>query len=442
MTKAPSESSKSQPKLIVLLDGRVVGAVYVDSRARYRFKYEADWRLDDEAYPLSLSMPLTAEEHHHDEVEAFLWGLLPDNERTLNQYAKLFGVSARNPVAMLANMGADCAGAIQFVAPDQLEELEGPQVAAQVEWIDDAEVARELRSAKETGLPGSDRKTTGRFSLAGAQPKIALFRKNDRWGRPRGRTPTTHILKPPSAEYPGFAENEHLCLALSSELGLGAAQSFVQVFEGEVAIVVKRFDRLPAGKNFRRVHQEDFCQALSVLPWNKYENDGGPGIAAIVPVIQESSNAPEDDVGRFLDMIALNWVLAATDAHAKNYALLHAPGGGVRLAPFYDVASYLPYTDARLFEIKLAMRIGNEYLARKVARRDWSKLADSCGLPQRYVLDRLDQLLPRIPLTVEKVAADAFDAGLAHEMVNELATRIAGRSKECLGQLVKGAAGR
>jgi len=196
---------RSQPKLIALLDGRVVGAVYRDSHARYRFVYEADWRLAEDSYPLSLSMPLTAGEHDHKEVEAFLWGLLPDNERTLDQYARTFGVSARNPLALLAHIGADCAGAVQLIPPEQLHELEGTPDEAQVDWIDDDEVARELRSARETGLPGRDRKTAGRFSLAGAQPKIALYRAEGRWGKPQGRTPTTHILKPPSMECAGDA---------------------------------------------------------------------------------------------------------------------------------------------------------------------------------------------------------------------------------------------
>jgi len=420
---------------MVLLDGRVVGAVYQDSRARYRFVYEADWRLAKDSYPLSLSMPLTAAEHNHKAVDAFVWGLLPENERTLDRYARTFGVSARNPLAILAHLGADCAGAVQFIVPDQLQELQGQQSTAEVDWIDDAEVARALKSVKATGLPGSDRQTVGRFSLAGAQPKIALYKSGGRWGKPVGRTPTTHILKPPSTEYAGFAENEHMCLALASELGLGAAKSQVQSFDGETAIVVERFDRLPQGASYRRIHQEDLCQAMSVLPWNRYENDGGPGIAEIVPLIQETSLEPQADVGRFIDIIALSWVLASTDAHAKNYAILHAPGGGVRLAPFYDVASFLPYSDSRLHEIKLAMRIGQEYLARRIARSDWVKLAGRSKLPERYVLDRLDALLPLIPQAVENVAERAISDGLDGETVETLAERIKSRSKACIARL-------
>lgn len=431
----PRTARKERPELIVLLDGHVVGTVHDLPRTRYRFVYTEEWRRADESYPLSLSMPLTAAEHGHKEVEAFLWGLLPDNDRTLDRYAKMFGVKSRNPLAILAHIGADCAGAVQLIEPDRVQSVEGRQSFADVEWIDEAEIARELQSVSATGLPGLTRQAAGRFSLAGAQPKTALYQQNGRWGKPLGRTPTTHILKPPSADFPGFAENEHLCLALASELGLGAATSRVESFAGEVAIVVERFDRLPSGAGYRRIHQEDLCQAMSVLPWNKYENEGGPGIAEIVPLIQESSLEPQVDVARFIDIVALNWVLAGTDAHAKNYAILHAAGGAVRLAPFYDVASYLPYADSRLFDVKLAMRIGKEYHARKVTRSDWTELARASRLQESFVLERLGALLPRIPGAVEAVAARAVTEGLSGDVVETLRARIAERSRECISRL-------
>jgi serine/threonine-protein kinase HipA len=438
MSTARRSSAEHGPRLVALLDGRLVGAVHQDTGGRLRLVYEEAWRTADDAYPLSLSMPLTASEHRHDEVHAYLWGLLPDNERTLDRYARMFGVSARNPVALLAHIGADCAGAVQFVSPDRVSELEGSQAEPKVEYLSEAEVAQELRSARETGLPGLDRQTVGRFSLAGAQAKIALFHADGRWGRPLGRTPTTHILKPPSTELAGFAENEYLCLALAGELGLRAARSAVRRFDDEVAIVVERFDRLRTPRVIRRVHQEDMCQALSVLPWNKYENEGGPGAAAIVALMQESSLDPDVDIARFIDVLALHWVLATTDAHAKNYAFLHVPGGGVRLAPFYDIASYLPYVDRRLHDVRLAMRIGKEYLVRRIALADWKRLAESMRLDAESVLKRIETLLPRIPDAMRAVARRAVDEGLASELVDPLAERIIERTRDCEERLAGG----
>ncbi|MGQ0642770.1 MAG: type II toxin-antitoxin system HipA family toxin [Gemmatimonadaceae bacterium] len=435
MSPSPERPAGTQARLVALLDGRVVGTVYQDTHSNLRFVYEESWRADEASYPLSLSMPLTAREHRHPAIHAYLWGLLPDNERTLEHYGRTFSVSPRNPVSLLQHIGADCAGAVQFVPPDRLSELEGPNKKVQVDWIDEAEVARELRSAKETGLAGHDRRTIGRFSLAGAQPKIALFHKNGKWGRPLGRTPTTHILKPPSNQFTGFAENEHLCLDLAEELGLSAASSTIRVLDDEVAVVVERFDRRPNEHRYRRLHQEDMCQALSVLPWGKYQNEGGPGIASIVGLIQEASLNPEVDLARFIDVVGLNWVLAATDAHAKNYAFIHVPGGGVRLAPFYDIVSYLPYTDRRLHDIKMAMTIGSDYFIRKIARRHWVALASEARLTPDYVLGRLEALLPRIPDAASVVARRAVAQGLNSQIVESLAERIVERSHDCLDRL-------
>lgn len=435
MTRSPAPPARAEERLIALLNGRVVGTVYQDAHSNFRFMYEESWRHGEESYPLSLSMPLTAKEHKHRAIHAYLWGLLPDNDRTLEHYGRMFGVSPRNPVSLLEHIGADCAGAVQFVSPNRRSELEGPNPRIQVDWIDEAEIARELRSAKETGLPGHDTRTVGRFSLAGAQPKIALFHKDGKWGRPRGRTPTTHILKPPSNQFAAFAENEHLCLDLAQELGLGAASSSIQAFDDEVAIVLERFDRLPNGNRYRRLHQEDMCQALSVLPWGKYQNDGGPGVASITALIQEASLDPEVDLARFIDVIGLNWVLAATDAHAKNYAFIHVPGGGVRLAPFYDIVSYLPYADRRLHQVKMAMKIGSDYLVKRIARRNWVALAKEIRLTPAYVADRVEALVARVPDAVAAVAQRAIAQRLDAQIVESLAQRIVERSRDCLERL-------
>lgn len=433
------QSSKPRPdsvKLIALLDGRLVGQVVQATSGQLQFVYEDRWRSDPEAYPLSLSMPLAAREHKHRAINAFLWGLLPDNARTLDQYARRFGVSSGNPVALLRHIGADCAGAAQFVPPETADALRGESPdKPNVEWISTADVAAELRSVREQGIPGVGRSPRGQFSLAGAQPKIALFEAGGRWGRPAGRTPTNRILKPPSKEFPGFAENEHFCLDLAAELGLGVVVSRVMQFESESAIVVNRFDRFERNRRYYRVHQEDVCQALAILPTTKYENEGGPGLAAIVSLLRESSQEPASDVERLLDAAILNWVLVGTDAHAKNYALLHGPRGAVRLAPFYDIASVLPYHDRRLYRVRLAMAIGGEYLVRQIARRNWERLALANGSSVAYVLGRVERLLKLMPDATERARYRALDDGLNASVINPLVTGILGRIVACVAVL-------
>jgi HipA-like protein len=233
-------------ELLVLLDGREVGVVR-QQRGRLSFAYIDTWRGAPGAYPLSLSMPLAAADHPHAAIEPFIWGLLPDNELVLNRWAKQFHVSPRNAFGLIENVGEDCAGAVQFVQQERREELtNAPPV--QTEWLTEADVASRLRALQADASAWRAPQDTGQFSLAGAQPKTALLFDGQRWGVPSGRTPTTHILKPPTGSFDGHAENEHLCLSLARALGLPTAHSEVRQFEDVTAIVVERYDRVNVQK--------------------------------------------------------------------------------------------------------------------------------------------------------------------------------------------------
>ena len=160
---------------------------------------------------------------------------------------------------------------------------------------------------------------TGQFSLAGAQPKTALLFQNDRWGIPSGRLPTTHILKPPTGQFDGHADNEHICLMLARSLGLSAAQSTVMHFKKEIAIVIERYDRQRKGNDIIRVHREDICQVLGIAPAKNYQNEGGPSAYDIVQLLRTYSTDRETDLNTFIDALGFNWLITGTDAHAKNY---------------------------------------------------------------------------------------------------------------------------
>src|SRR5690606_34934753 len=213
----------------------------------------------------------------------------------LERWAKRFQVSARNAFALISNVGEDCAGAVQFVRPERLEEVRsaGP---GDIKWLTDADIAARLKALKDDHSAWRQPSDSGQFSLAGAQPKTALLLQDNRWGIPSGRIPTTHILKPPTGSFDGHAENEHFCLALARALGLPAASSTVAHFGDEVAFLVERYDRRTTDKGVLRIHQEDMCQAFGVPPTIKYENQGGPGITRIVDLLRESSGSAKEDV--------------------------------------------------------------------------------------------------------------------------------------------------
>ncbi|UGY17062.1 type II toxin-antitoxin system HipA family toxin [Bradyrhizobium septentrionale] len=423
-------------ELVALLDGREVGRVHNDARGRLTFVYDSDWRQTRGAYPISLSMPLAAEEHGPAAVQAFLWGLLPDNERVLDRWAKKFQVSARNVFALISHVGEDCAGAIQFVTRDRLEELRSG-TNDKVEWLDETAVAKRLQALREDHAAWRLPRDTGQFSLAGAQPKTALLLQKGRWGIPSGRIPTTHILKPPTGHFDGHAENEHICLNLARNLGLPVAGTKVVRFEKEIAIVVERYDRQFSGNDVIRVHQEDACQARGIMPTKKYQSEGGPSAADIIELLRTYSTDSVDDLDTFIDALGLNWLIGGTDAHAKNYSLLLASGPTVRLAPLYDVASILPYDDVDLQKMKLAMKVGGEYRLAQIGAREWQKFARETRFDAEKVIAGLNSLAELLPDNVSDVCAAAQAEGLDNAIIERLSAKLIERAKDCQ-RLLKG----
>lgn len=422
----------SDRELVVLLGGAEAGRVHSDRNGRLRFEYVDAWRRRDDSPWLSLSMPLGAAVHGHDAIHAYLWGLLPDSGHVLTRWGQRFQVSGRNAFGLLAHVGEDCAGAVQFVRPERQETLTagGPR---RVEWLSNSDVAARLRNLREDQAAWRGASDTGQFSLAGAQPKTAFFVENDRFGVPEGRTPTTHILKPPLRDRPGHVENEHLCLALAREVGLAAATSEVRRFDDEVAIVVTRYDRVRHGARgpVLRLHQEDMCQALAVLPASKYQSEGGPTPGRIAELLREHSERPDEDVPAFFDALAFNWLTAGTDGHAKNYSLLHAAGGRVRLAPLYDLASALLYPSLDPQRLRLAMKVGSKYRIRDIVGRDWIDLAEDLGLPASTALARIERMAEEVPGQAERTGTAMIEAGLHRATVRRLVDLISLHARRC-----------
>jgi serine/threonine-protein kinase HipA len=396
--------------LIVLLDEEIAGTLTRVAEGRLRFEYDLAYRERDDATPLSLSMPKQIRTHPDSAVRPWLWGLLPENQRVLQRWAREFHVSASSPFSLLATpVGEDCAGAVQFVPEARLDEVRSGE--GQITWLSDAEVAERLRELKQDSTAWLGKAFTGQFSLAGAQAKTALLREDDRWGVPTGAIPTTHILKPAVAGFDDHDLNEHLCLDAARRVGLLAARTAVETFQDETAIVVDRYDRVHIDNRLRRLHQEDLCQALGILPEAKYQNEGGPSPTQIVELFRRSmsSEAAQDTVWRFADALIWNWLIAGTDAHAKNYSLL-LRSDEVRLAPLYDIASALPYGRHEK-ELRLAMKIGDDYRVFPY-HNPWPRAARDLGLDEGALLDRVRHL--------GSVIGDAFSNASQEDTIRRL----------------------
>ena len=412
-------------ELAVVANRRRLGTVTRSRGGDLSFVYLKQWRQDPDAFPLSLSMPLRADPYPRASVEPWLAGLLPDDEDVLRAWSSRFQVSRRNVFGLLSEVGEDCAGAVQFVRPERLDEFldAGPP---SVEWLTEEMVGHRLAELRLDPALGRRPDDAGRFSLPGVQPKTALLFEDGRWGLPAGTTPTTHILKPQNPRFSGLVENEHLCLRLARAAGLPAASTRIERFGDQLALVVTRYDRRRIGPEWVRLHQEDFCQALGVPPERKYQNEGGPTVRTMLDLVRAESAQPDEDAQTLARSIMLNWILGATDSHAKNFSLLIGPAGQVRLAPLYDIASFFPYSEEPR-RLKLSNRVGGKYRLHDIGRREWERFRTENDLDWDTVA-ACRALAQRVRNVLPEAAAAGPDAG-DNRIIEELAERLAKRAE-------------
>lgn len=398
--------------LDVFMNRRKVGQFFREPDGAFAFTYAPEWLAWDNTLPVSRSLPLRSERYVGPPVIAVFDNLLPDNDDIRRRVAERIGADGLDAYSLLAKIGRDCVGALQFLpegeAPEASDALTG-------EPLSDEQIAAMLKDLKRTPL-GIRRETDFRISVAGAQEKTALLRHDGKWIEPTGTTPTTHIFKPAIGKLPNgmdltdSIENEHFCLRLMAAFGLPAAQTEIATFADAKVLVIERFDRLRARDGrLIRLPQEDCCQALSVPPTRKYQNEGGPGIVEICELLQ-GSDEPLRDRANFFKTNVLFWLIGSTDGHAKNFSIALTPGGRFTMTPLYDVLTVQPTLDAgqlQINEMKLAMRVGKgrHYKVSEILGRH---LVET-GLAAGFSREQIAQIFKEI----EAISEEAFAKALA-----------------------------
>jgi serine/threonine-protein kinase HipA len=393
----------------VYLHHRLVGNLIQDEHGQMTFNYVDSWVSDSTAVPLSYSLPLAKKHFTRNECRGYFAGILPEeNKRDL--IAKNLGISARNDYAMLERIGGECAGAVTFLPKG----TQLPERSESYRRLTDRELADILKTLPKRPLMAGE--TGVRLSLAGAQDKIAVHLSGATISIPLGAAPSTHILKPAIEDYKGVVFNEAVCMKLARSIGINVAEAQTGQVEGIDYLLVTRYDRSlvadPAGGSptLHREHQEDFCQALGIVPENKYQTEGGPSLKRCFDLLREASSAPAVDLIALLDAVIFNFLIGNHDAHGKNFSLLYK-GGQTRLAPLYDLlcTSYYPELSK-----KMAMKIGGEYSSDAIGDKQFEQLAEEARLSKPQVKRRVPELADSILENLRQIMANQPDvAGVA-----------------------------
>ena len=430
--------------LVVAMNGIDVGYLSLQKSGAMAFQYLNNWVDRPGARAISLSLPLRRDAFEGERVFNFFDNLLPDSDLIRTRMQTRFSIPSSHPFNLLSAVGRDCIGAIQLYA-EGTSQADVHQVTAEV--LTESDIATLLRGYREAPL-GMEEHTDFRISLAGAQEKTALLWHDGKWQRPQGSTPTSHIFKlpigflePRSIDLRQSNHNEWLCLKILSTFGIQVAHAELANFEDQNVLVVERFDRRWSSDHswLMRLPQEDFCQALGISPALKYENDGGPGIAAGMQLLRGSQSANQDREAFFKTQI-LFWMLAAIDGHGKNFSVFLEPGSSYRMTPIYDVISAYPLMAANSLptsKAKMAMSVkgkNRHYHWQRIEPRHFISTAKSVKFSEvtaRSLLHEVALMTAGVIETVESVIPEGFPEAIATAILDGLQ----GRAQRILDEL-------
>lgn len=357
----------------------IVGRVRVDASERFSFAYDRTWLTRGTQFPVSITLPLTAEEYVGGPAHTFFSNLLPEGAVRQAVCARL-GISPDNDFALLQAIGGECAGALSLVDPTQ--PYEQPH-HAEYEVLEKKRLQALVADDPISLLVGG---ATTRLSLAGAQDKLPVTVIGGKLHLALRSGPSTHILKLPNRRYPHLPANEAFALGFARHLGFEVVEAELFTRTVPPSLLVTRYDRVrdEEASPVRRLHQEDLCQATALPPTRKYEAEGGPSFLRVATVIRDHVYRPLVDVRRLIEWQIYNLVIGNSDGHAKNLSILYGETGEVQLAPFYDLVSTRDY---KALDRKMAMTVGGRHNPDEIGRAEWIELSRTLEISERVVFD-------------------------------------------------------
>lgn len=379
-------------RLNVFLGDEKAGTLEQDAHGQIFFTYAPSWLNSAQAIPLSQSLPLEEKRFTKNECLPFFSGILPEEDKR-EIIAKNLGVSVKNPFSLLERIGGECGGAVELI-PEGVDKGKGEHKYAS---LSEEELAQILKELPRRPLLAGERGV--RLSLAGVQDKIPLYFDGNTYSLPLDNSPSTHILKPAITRFEGQVYNEALALKLAKAMDIPTAEASWEKVDGIEFLLVTRYDRKIKGAAIHRIHQEDFCQALGVVPEMKYQSEGGPGLKNCFELIKKVSSRPLIDLENLLKLVLFNLLIGNNDAHGKNFSLLYE-GGARRLAPAYDLIATAYYPD---LDPHMAMKLGKESLSLKVGPEQLALFAKEVQLTPPLVLNLFSHMAKILPEKLDAI---------------------------------------
>lgn len=406
-------------KLIAYMNGELVGTLEKHKNGAHSFQYDKNWVANAMTRPLSLSLKLQLPPITSDAVINYFDNLLPDSPQVRDRIVARYQTSSKQPFDLLKEVGKDSVGAITLLPPEYPFKKE----PLNYEVLDDKKLESVL-CAYQSDIPLGmlEEEDDFRISVAGVQEKTALLLVDGQWCIPKGNTPTTHIIKLPIGEIQqanstldlkDSVENEYLCIELARALGFAVPKVSIIKTDSLKALAVERFDRrwTKDKTGILRLPQEDICQVFGLSSSIKYESQGGPSIAQIMELLMGSSNAIEDRYN-FMRFQVFQWLIGATDGHAKNFSIHIGKGGSYRLTPFYDILSAYPLLGGKglnIRKLKLSMGLkatkGKKYEISKILPRHFLDTAKAVNFSQDTMQEIIDEMKGALPDAISKVSA-------------------------------------
>lgn len=405
------------------------GTIHGSDSSDAVFSYDGSYMENDDARPLSISLPLQKEAFSPIKTRNFFEGLLPEGFLKMT-VAQCMRTDENDYLSILAALGRECLGAITIYDEKDAEPLPSYEHLSM-------EQIREI--AREGATWSVQLVTKAHLSLAGASGKVGLYYDEDNmcWYLPMGNAPSTHIVKQSHVRLDSIVTNEQLSLMTAGELGITVPESNIintgNAGEDEVLFATKRYDRSFDVKNIRttgnlkipvRLHQEDFAQALGIASINKYESEDGHHMKDMFDIIRKYSSNPIEDQMRLWDVIVFDYLIGNTDNHIKNKSLLYGENlRTIRLAPAYDIISTAIYESSTR---EMAFRIGGELNLDSITRDSFKAAARECGLGEKIAMTRFDRLAAGFENALEKSAEKL--SGMGFVKAEELKQRILKRT--------------